>query len=172
MMPTIRIDDDIWAFLKQHAEPFEDTPNDVLKRLLFGENARTKTMAPHAVSMNNSSVPSTLRPDRDYTHRRIGGFSLFGKQHDARSFHDVLIGCARELRKAHGQTFEQEALSLRGTKRVYFSRNPGELKKPEDLGGGLFVETNLNANILVGICRALLRKLQHDPDGDLSIDVI
>lgn len=33
-MPTIRIDDDVWTYLKSKARPFEDTPNDVLRREL------------------------------------------------------------------------------------------------------------------------------------------
>ena len=32
-MPSIRIDDDVFEFLKTHAEPLIDTPNDVLRRL-------------------------------------------------------------------------------------------------------------------------------------------
>lgn len=125
MMPTIRVDDDIWAFLKQHAEPFDDTPNDVLRKLLLG-SAKTKS-TPHPPSANNSSSLPNFRPDQDYTHRRTSGFSLLGSRHDARSFHDVLIGFARELRKVHGNAFEQAAVSLHGTKRAYFSRNAGDL---------------------------------------------
>lgn len=34
MSPTIRIDDDVFNALKKHAEPFVDTPNTVLRRLL------------------------------------------------------------------------------------------------------------------------------------------
>jgi hypothetical protein len=32
-MPVLRIDDEVWAWLKSHATPFEDTPNSVLRRL-------------------------------------------------------------------------------------------------------------------------------------------
>jgi len=31
-MPIIRIDDEVWAYLKSKATPFEDAPNDVLRR--------------------------------------------------------------------------------------------------------------------------------------------
>ena len=34
MSPTIRIDDDVYEWLKGEAEPFVDTPNSVLRRLL------------------------------------------------------------------------------------------------------------------------------------------
>jgi len=32
-MPTIRVDDDVYAWLQQQARPFEDTPNTVLRRV-------------------------------------------------------------------------------------------------------------------------------------------
>src|SRR5271165_949650 len=104
MMPTIRVDDEIWAFLKQHAEPFDDTPNDVLRKLLLS-STKARKAAPRSPSASNSSLLPTFRPDQDYTHRRTSGFSLFGSSFGARSFHDVLIGFARELRKLHGQAF-------------------------------------------------------------------
>jgi len=36
---TIEIDDDVWALLKKNAEPFVDTPNSVLRRLLLHSQA-------------------------------------------------------------------------------------------------------------------------------------
>lgn len=33
----IEVDDEVYAVLKREAEPFVDTPNDVLRRLLLGE---------------------------------------------------------------------------------------------------------------------------------------
>jgi hypothetical protein len=38
-MPEIEVDDDVIKFLKKHAEPFEDTPNSVLRRLLLGDKS-------------------------------------------------------------------------------------------------------------------------------------
>ena len=32
-MPSIRVDDSVWKWLKSHARPLEDTPNSVLRRL-------------------------------------------------------------------------------------------------------------------------------------------
>lgn len=36
----IEIDDDVWSYLKNFAEPFVDTPNSVLRRLLFDDEER------------------------------------------------------------------------------------------------------------------------------------
>jgi len=38
----IEVDNEVWDFLKKHAEPFEDTPNSVLKRILLRENKENR----------------------------------------------------------------------------------------------------------------------------------
>jgi len=47
-VPTIRVDDDVYGWLKSQAEPFTDTPNSVLRRLagLDGSNAAQAPVAP------------------------------------------------------------------------------------------------------------------------------
>lgn len=42
-MPTIRVDNDVWNYLKKRAQPFEDTPNTVLRRLLRLERRAPKS---------------------------------------------------------------------------------------------------------------------------------
>jgi 5-methylcytosine-specific restriction protein A len=39
-MPVIRIDDDVWQWLKAEAEPLVDTPNSVLRRLAGLDRAK------------------------------------------------------------------------------------------------------------------------------------
>ena len=41
MMREIEIDNEVWDFLKNHAEPFEDTPNTVLRRLLLNNKLKS-----------------------------------------------------------------------------------------------------------------------------------
>jgi hypothetical protein len=41
-MHTIDIDQEVLDYLKSQAEPFTDTPNDVLRRLLFGKTSSEK----------------------------------------------------------------------------------------------------------------------------------
>jgi len=41
-MHTIDIDQEVLDYLKNQAEPFTDTPNDVLRRLLFGNTSSEK----------------------------------------------------------------------------------------------------------------------------------
>ena len=59
---SIEIDEKIWHYLQQHAEPFVDTPNSVLNRLLIGEE--TKKEAPRSIfsipSVNVEGLPESL----------------------------------------------------------------------------------------------------------------
>jgi len=60
-MPTIRVEDDIFAGLKTLAEPFTDTPNSVIRRLLEEKGVLTKlqsTVEAHP----NQSKSDTKKP--------------------------------------------------------------------------------------------------------------
>ncbi len=160
MMPTIRIDDEVWKHLQSKAKPFEDTPNDVLRREL-----KLPISNPAVIPVNVSSNRTTFKPDQDYSHSRVRGYSFKGRKVMCHSFRDILLSFCNELRLAEPTTFDRGALTLRGKKRPYFSLTGDALRSPEALiGGGLFVETNLNANLIVGICRALLEKLGRNRD--------
>lgn len=63
-MPTIRIDDDVWKELQSRAQPFVDTPNDVIKRVLglSHTNGRKEPGESARRGPSNSEVTS----DKDY----------------------------------------------------------------------------------------------------------
>jgi hypothetical protein len=70
MSPTIRIDDDVFEELKKHAEPFVDTPNTVLRRLLkLGETGPAEMNVADDISeelaqRHSPAVPRTVRQRR------------------------------------------------------------------------------------------------------------
>jgi negative regulator of replication initiation len=57
-MHSIEIDDTIWKYLKKFAEPFEDTPNSVLHRLLFGDKKEKNRDTSPSISIQG--VPKGL----------------------------------------------------------------------------------------------------------------
>jgi len=61
-MHTIQIDETVWRHLQKHAEPFVDTPNSVLSRLLFGASKdlpqRDRTSKPPQMSVKG--IPKSL----------------------------------------------------------------------------------------------------------------
>ena len=57
-MPKIQIDEAVYAFLKKAARPFEEpTPNDVLRRLLLGEDGDASGRMGGAVETPSASSP-------------------------------------------------------------------------------------------------------------------
>jgi len=52
----IDIDDEVYGFIKQKAEPFVDTPNSVLRRLLLHSDGNTAPSAPRRMSSENHEV--------------------------------------------------------------------------------------------------------------------
>jgi negative regulator of replication initiation len=75
MMPTIRVDDEVYERLKSDAEPFVDTPNSVLRRLL---------------ELDASAEAESNQPDRHVSSERMRpGDLLDRKVYDLRIL-DVL----------------------------------------------------------------------------------
>lgn len=62
MSPSVEIDDDIFEHLKSQAEPFTDTPNTVLRRLLgMNGGGASEAQTPEAVRPGNSEKPRSTR---------------------------------------------------------------------------------------------------------------
>jgi len=54
---TIKIDDEIWETLKRAATPFEDEPNDALRRLLGLPDEKSRRLPPSANGPKGTGVP-------------------------------------------------------------------------------------------------------------------
>ena len=70
-MPTIRIDDDVFEGLKKLAEPFVDSPNSVVRRLLIEKGilveSEAKTRPPPAPRPTvDRALTSKLTPQQVY----------------------------------------------------------------------------------------------------------
>lgn len=61
-MYPIEIDETVWHYLQKHAEPFIDTPNSVLRRLLLGHSAQpvAKAGAPNLPAITVEGTPKSL----------------------------------------------------------------------------------------------------------------
>lgn len=102
-------------------------------------------------------------PDGDFTGRPIRAFCFEGTEVSVSTYKELLLRLANVLRQKHDREFDRAALSLGGRKRRYFSTDSSKLKYAHELdGGGLFAETNLNANLVVKICYDMLQALGHE----------
>jgi hypothetical protein len=65
MSPTIEIDDEVFEGLKRHAEPFVDTPNDVVRRLLtVADDAPALAIKPSTTHRAPAAATSEARSPR------------------------------------------------------------------------------------------------------------
>jgi negative regulator of replication initiation len=163
MTPTIRIDDDIWEHLKNNSS-FVDTPSDVLRRLL---NLPKKSIPKPSMPTPNGTK-YLLRADRDYASVPITSYEFEGRRFNVYTYKDVLVGICMNLRSRHGEKFDDLALTLRGKKRSYFSRTNSGLLHPKAVPSGgstnkdLYIESNLSATSIMGLCQYLIRSFGHD----------
>lgn len=82
MPPTIRIDEEVYAWLQRNARPFEDTPNSVLRRIASLEASAENRAA------GQPTVPKHIVGDKPQLHeeafnrlrRGRGRLGLDGKQ--------------------------------------------------------------------------------------------
>jgi negative regulator of replication initiation len=167
MMPTIRIDDEVWAYLKSKGIPFEDTPNDVLRRELGIGRKADAAPAKMEIRFEEVAKPATTNlPPLDYRFFPIKGFELDGKHYKCDSFAKLLEGVCFFLHMKHGhEEFSRAAAQLRGKIRPYFSKDPKDLRVPHKIAASLwYVETNFPANAVVQLIHDLMLKLGHDPN--------
>lgn len=166
-MPTIRIDNEVWTFLQSKAKPFEDSPNDVLRRELGIDRLPATQIKRDSTPASVGTGPrrgatNLVLPNTDYTYHRVTAYTLDGKHFQAQTFRDVLMGISNHLRREHLSVFDDVALSLRGKKRPYFSLDPKDLRYPARVpDSNLFAETNLNANLIASVCATLVKALGH-----------
>lgn len=64
MSPHIELDDEVFDFLKSQAEPFVDTPNTVLRRLLGIDGSPRRTTPEHRPVGQAPTAARGLRSDR------------------------------------------------------------------------------------------------------------
>jgi hypothetical protein len=64
VMPTIRVDDDVFEGLKALAEPFTDTPNTVIKRLLLERGQLQRSRSERSPVPARPQAPKATGPVR------------------------------------------------------------------------------------------------------------
>ena len=69
MPQSIEIDDDVFEYLKQEAEPFVDTPNSVLRRLLDLESAASSA----SVAATDAAAGSSTKGSSRRTKKKSSG---------------------------------------------------------------------------------------------------
>ena len=77
-MHTIEIDENLWTYLQKHAEPFVDTPNSVLNRILFDTSKAPSPSKrePEIPAVSIQGIPKSLAQILEVVYEmEINGYS-------------------------------------------------------------------------------------------------
>jgi uncharacterized protein YfbU (UPF0304 family) len=92
----IDVDEEVYDYLKEKAEPFTDTPNTVLRRLLFMDNKQNPPKRADAQEIVESTdndikgwVPAALRQTLEVIRLVINGQSRPGATHLVAKRHNI-----------------------------------------------------------------------------------
>lgn len=131
---------------------------------------------PPLKTLNSSLADSLLRLKRgappkypthplpDFTNKSPRRVVVLDTDLDVQDWRDVLIGTCMVVRKKRPADFAR-ILELRGPKRLWFSRNPTNLRDPTPIDDtGIYAETNLSANGLAMTCQNILAHFEFEPD--------
>lgn len=116
-----------------------------------------------------SSVSLVPNSTGSLKHKKILGFSFRGKKYPAKTWKDLLATVSEVIHQEHTSQFSK-VLSIRGSKRIYFSQSENQLREPRAIGNsGFYVETHWAADAMVKISYDLLSRFGYQP-SDLVID--
>ena len=180
MAPTIRVDDDVFAALQERAQPFVDTPNSVLRRLLDldGKSKRIRTAGPlrPLEPQPEGTDPGTYRL-LGHVQARLGELPPRrlrlpdGELRTLEHWNSLLLETARYLVKVGKLHPAKCPVQLpRARKRYLIHSQPrhpsGErFFHPIEISDGLWLEAHANAPDIHRQTVGLIRQLGDDPDS-------
>ena len=172
------------TLISSEDDSFMDLFNDMLEKI-SGYRAEPEEIAEFLAKNRNrllileeQPIPITRRRNNEYTPqierenignyvrtgftgKNINAFTFNNRRYEVRSWKQVLLTVCEEVNNLHRNDFTK-VLSLRGTKRIYFTRNPNELRLPEKIKGtDIFVETHWSANSIVKLCEDVLSLFEY-----------
>ena len=93
----------------------------------------------------------TLTNVESYIGKSVTAFIFKNTRYEAKHWIEVISQICKLMYSLHRSNFER-VLQLRGSKRPYFTRNPNELRIPQQIeDSDIFMETNLSSKSIVKI---------------------
>lgn len=173
-MPVLRIDEEVYKVLQGQAEPFVDTPNTVLRRLL-GLDKPTKRASPTPKLESSISagpmtglVPLEQLPVRCHALPPKRLRLPNGQERGLQWWKSLLVEVARYLVQT-GKLGPNHCPIQRPPRRERYlihtqRRHPSgrDFFEPVDVGSGLWLETHASAPLLYRQAKFLLRRFGED----------
>ena len=191
-MPKIEIDEVVYAFLKQAARPFEESaPNDVLRRLLLGEDGDNSEVIPDNLERPRASSPmmeeSAAAPVepwerttfRSRTRRPVASTASFVERLLKEKFSGEFkkVGRYRYMRESDSQIVYFQNFNKAGSPNLWYRLNYAAMETlRESPREGFVCLTNPAERLayilpLQALQSRLERKYPYLMDGDLEVNI-
>lgn len=108
MSPIIRIDDEVYAWLQKHAQPFEDTPNSILRKLAGLDTSKNQIMMERKNEIvEKENIESTTKEiSMEYSRpQKSSNFSFPSGMSGIRLNRDWKVGARHALYHRDGQWY-------------------------------------------------------------------
>jgi predicted type IV restriction endonuclease len=146
-------------FITSQIDPKADVAS-ILKQKAEAPSEEDKATSP--------KQSSTAFKKDEFTGKNIVSFTFMGKKHEVDSWKAMLLKVCEIVAQEHQDDFDT-VLTLLGTNREYFSRNPYELLTCEKIPGTeMYVDVNLSAVGVVVLSHRILSLFGYK-EKDLSI---
>ena len=117
-------------------------------------------------SKEGPSASAVSGATETFTGLRPVAFWLDGDRHEVARWNEILHGVCDRLAREVGRSFSQKVAPLRGRRRLYFSKNADDLRRPRQVGeSSLYVERNLSANRCVRVAHRVLIAVRGSDEG-------
>jgi len=142
---------------------------DFLAARGVAQSGASRTVADRKKAPVEPSLPAK-RIATEYTNTRPVAYSFRGQRFPVSTFREILISLAGSLHASQPSIFER-VLTLRSTKRTYFSREYKGMTNPVEIPGtGIYAETHMDGNRLIKLAKDVLELLGYSRD-DLVVEV-
>lgn len=119
---------------------------------------------------DNENFRIKKRYSIDYTGKSISAFYFMENRYNVTTWKELLVEIVKIMYDLHEKEFDK-IYFLPGRRRQYVTHFPEKLNVAEKINGpGIYIETKLSANNIVGLCYDIIQKFGYS-ENDLEIEV-
>lgn len=145
--------------------------DEIIEEFLIGAIKEAEIQSKKKIptpELPSNKIP--LQSSEGYIGKTILAFTFKGTRYPVTSWREMLLKITNIMLSANKEQFDN-VLNLQGRKRLYFTKNPNELRSPKRVDNtDIYVEANLSANGIVRLSKSIITIFGYRED-DLSIEV-
>ncbi|HIH36299.1 MAG TPA: restriction endonuclease [Methanocellales archaeon] len=112
----------------------------------------------------------STQKSQDLGGKSLTSFCLRGKRFETKYWKDMMLQISKLMAEEHEEKFDS-VLTIAGRKRPFFSKNPEDLRSPEQIDGtDIYAETNLSSYSMMRLSKNLLSLFGYQ-ESDLTMEI-